>query len=114
MAIQIFRSGLYFLGQDELDARDLADLRPMGRLPGAWIGPAEIREPREITRYRRKPDLCCLPQSPGDSAADALTSPLPRRIVDANNVTGADAFLRAQLTVSKACRRRREDLHFQA
>jgi transposase len=37
---------------DELDARDLADLLRMGRLPEAWIPPAEIRELREITRYR--------------------------------------------------------------
>ena len=37
---------------DELDARDLADLLRMGRLPEAWIAPAEIRELREITRYR--------------------------------------------------------------
>jgi Transposase len=39
---------------DELDARDLADLLRMGRLPEAWIAPAEIRELREITRYRAK------------------------------------------------------------
>ena len=39
---------------DELDARDLADLLRMG-LPGeAWIAPAEIRELREITRSRQK------------------------------------------------------------
>ena len=38
---------------DELDARDLADLLRMGRLPVAWIAPAEIRELREITRYRQ-------------------------------------------------------------
>jgi hypothetical protein len=37
---------------DELDARDLADLLRMGRLPEAWIAPPEIRELREITRYR--------------------------------------------------------------
>ena len=39
---------------DELDARDLADLLRMGRLPEAWIAPTEIRELREITRYRAK------------------------------------------------------------
>ena len=39
---------------DEVDARDLADLLRMGRLPEAWIAPAEIRELREITRYRHK------------------------------------------------------------
>src|SRR5438552_153089 len=39
---------------DELDARDLADLLRMGRLAEAWIAPPEIRELREITRYRQK------------------------------------------------------------
>ena len=39
---------------DELDARDLADLLRMSRLAEAWIAPAEIRELREITRYRGK------------------------------------------------------------
>jgi transposase len=39
---------------DEKDAADLADLLRMGRLPEAWIAPAEIRELRELTRYRCK------------------------------------------------------------
>jgi transposase len=39
---------------DERDAGDLADLLRMGRLPEAWIAPAEIRELRELTRYRIK------------------------------------------------------------
>jgi transposase len=39
---------------DEKDAADLADLLRMGRLPGAWIAPGEIRELRELTRYRIK------------------------------------------------------------
>jgi transposase len=39
---------------DELDARDLADLLRMGRLPEAWIAPAEVRDLRELTRYRAK------------------------------------------------------------
>src|SRR5207249_237486 len=39
---------------DERDAADLADLLRMGRLPEAWIAPAEVRELRELTRYRRK------------------------------------------------------------
>src|SRR5215831_13255181 len=39
---------------DERDAADLADLLRMGRLPEAWIAPAEIRELRELTRYRLK------------------------------------------------------------
>jgi transposase len=37
---------------DERDAADLADLLRMGRLPEAWIAPPEIRELRELTRYR--------------------------------------------------------------
>jgi len=37
---------------DEKDAADLADLLRMGRLPEAWIAPVEIRELRELTRYR--------------------------------------------------------------
>jgi hypothetical protein len=37
---------------DEKDAADLADLLRMGRLPEAWIAPPEIRELRELTRYR--------------------------------------------------------------
>src|SRR5437660_7727234 len=39
---------------DERDAADLADLLRMGRLAEAWIAPPEIRELREITRYRGK------------------------------------------------------------
>ena len=38
---------------DEKDAADLADLLRMGRLPEGWIAPAEIRELRELTRYRQ-------------------------------------------------------------
>ena len=37
---------------DELDARDLADLLRMGKLAEAWIAPPEVRELRELTRYR--------------------------------------------------------------
>ena len=39
---------------DARDAADLADLLRMGRLPEAWITPAEIRDLRELTRYRQK------------------------------------------------------------
>ena len=45
---------LALFGEDEKDAGDLADLLRMGRLPEAWIAPAEIRELRELTRYRLK------------------------------------------------------------
>ena len=37
---------------DERDSADLADLLRMGRLPGAWIAPHQVRELRELTRYR--------------------------------------------------------------
>jgi transposase len=39
---------------DVRDARDLADLRRMGRLPEAWIAPPQTRELRELVRYRAK------------------------------------------------------------
>ena len=37
---------------DERDAADLADLLRMGRLPEAWIAPAQTRALREVVRYR--------------------------------------------------------------
>ena len=43
---------------DERDAADLADLLRMGRLPEAWIAPHEVRELRELTRYRIKLVAC--------------------------------------------------------
>ena len=39
---------------DERDSADLADLPRMGRLPEAQLAPHEVRELREITRYRQK------------------------------------------------------------
>jgi transposase len=39
---------------DGLDARHLADLLRMGRLPEAWVSPPELRELRELIRYRAK------------------------------------------------------------
>ena len=39
---------------DERDANDMVDLLRMGRLAEAWIAPPEIRELREMTRYRHK------------------------------------------------------------
>ena len=39
---------------DERDAADLADLLRMGRLPEAWIAPAQVRAVREVVRYRHK------------------------------------------------------------
>lgn len=39
---------------DERDAVDLADLFRLGRLAEAWIAPPEVRELRELVRYRAK------------------------------------------------------------
>ena len=39
---------------DERDCQDLADLLRLGRLPEAWIAPPQVRELRELTRYRVK------------------------------------------------------------
>ena len=39
---------------DERDAVDLADMVRLGRLPEAWIAPPEVRELRELVRYRAK------------------------------------------------------------
>ena len=39
---------------DIRDATLLADLLRMGRLPEAWIAPPEVRELREVVRYRAK------------------------------------------------------------
>jgi transposase len=43
---------------DTRDAEDLADLLRLGRLAEAWIAPPEVRELRELVRYRAK--LVCL------------------------------------------------------
>ena len=39
---------------DIRDATLLADLLRMGRLPEAWVAPPEVRELREVVRYRAK------------------------------------------------------------
>ncbi len=39
---------------DVRDAKDLADLLRMGRLPEAWIAPPATRELRELVRHRAK------------------------------------------------------------
>ena len=39
---------------DRIDARDLADLLRLGRLPESWIAPPATRELRELVRYRSK------------------------------------------------------------
>jgi transposase len=39
---------------DERDATDLVDLLRMGRLAEAWVAPPQLRELRELIRYRAK------------------------------------------------------------
>jgi transposase len=39
---------------DERDATDLVDLLRLGRLAEAWVAPPEVRELRELVRYRAK------------------------------------------------------------
>jgi len=39
---------------DERDAGDLADLLRLGRLAEAWVAPPEVRELRELVRFRAK------------------------------------------------------------
>ncbi|HEX5993856.1 MAG TPA: transposase [Jiangellales bacterium] len=39
---------------DVRDAKDLADLLRMGRLPEAWIAPPAVRQLREAVRHRSK------------------------------------------------------------
>jgi transposase len=39
---------------DERDATDLVDLLRLGRLAEAWVAPPEVRELREMVRYRHK------------------------------------------------------------
>src|SRR5262245_52254236 len=42
------------VNNDERDANDLVDLLRLGRLAEAWIAPPELRELRELVRYRHK------------------------------------------------------------
>lgn len=39
---------------DLTDAADLVDMLRLGRLPEAWVAPPEVRELRELVRYRAK------------------------------------------------------------
>jgi hypothetical protein len=39
---------------DARDAANLGDLLRMGRLPEAWLAPPQVRELRELVRYRAK------------------------------------------------------------
>ena len=68
---------------DEKDAADLADLLRMGRLPEAWIAPPQVRELRELTRYRI---LCrCRHKI---RYADARIMPMPDQVAGAVAVAG--------------------------
>ena len=43
---------IFKFGEDFRDAKDLADLLRLGRLPEAWISPPAVRELRELVRHR--------------------------------------------------------------
>jgi hypothetical protein len=60
---------------DVRDAADLADLLRMGRLPEAQLAPHEVRELRELTRYRK---LC--PCRHSLRYAEARIMPMPDRL----------------------------------
>ncbi len=45
---------------DLRDAEDLADLLPLGRLAEAWVAPPEVRELRELVRYRPSCAACAV------------------------------------------------------
>ena len=51
-------SGLHWeerrVKNDYLDCRELVDRLRLGKLPEAWIAPPEVRELRELVRYRAK------------------------------------------------------------
>jgi transposase len=70
---------------DQKDAADLADLLRMGRLPEAWIAPREVRELREITRYRA---LCR--HRHRWRYAEARIMPMPGQVAWVPVVTGAE------------------------
>jgi hypothetical protein len=61
----------------------LTDLLRMGRLPEAWIAPPEIRELRELTRYRH---LCR--RRHRIRYAEARIMPMPGRVARAMVVAG--------------------------
>ena len=52
---------------DEKDAADLADLLRMGRLAEAWAAPPDVRELRELTRYRQKLVRAAATSTPADA-----------------------------------------------
>src|SRR6266498_5606214 len=46
--------GYQRLKTDARDSTNLAELLRMGRLPEAWLAPPQVRELRELVRYRAK------------------------------------------------------------
>jgi len=49
---------------DKLDAKELANLLRLDRLATAWTAPPEVRELRELVRYRHKPVATRLKSEP--------------------------------------------------
>jgi hypothetical protein len=70
----------------ERDAADLADLLRMGRLPEAWVAPRQVRELRELTRFRI---LCRCRHS--CRYAEARIMPMPDRAAWGLAVAGVKA-----------------------
>jgi transposase len=90
---------------DQLDARDLADLLRMGRLPEAWIAPPQVRELRELVRHRARlvalrSNLKC--QVHGVLAGAGIPVPMS----DLFGLQGS--ALLDRITLSPACRARVE------
>src|SRR5206468_1178621 len=54
---------------DARDSRNLAELLRMGRLPKAWLAPPQVRELRELVRYRASWWRCAAAQGPGPRRA---------------------------------------------
>jgi hypothetical protein len=86
---------------DFVDARDLADLLRMGRLPEAWIAPPAAREPRELVRHRAKLVHMCtslgchaptrLRQRRGPHRRSRAAAPDTTHNPDANNSISAES-----------------------
>jgi transposase len=81
---------------DERDAADLADLLRLGRLPEAWIAPAEVRDLRELTRYRTK--IVSIRTSCKDQVHAVLAKlGIPVRCSDLFGITGGQLLDRLKI-----------------
>jgi transposase len=94
---------------DRLDAAGLADLLRMNRLPEAWIAPPELRELRELVRYRAK--LVALrsglkAQVHSVLAKQGITVP----VTDLFGVAGMDLLADVQVLLDPAYRLRVQSL----